>query len=115
MSTAATRTAQTTDGKEGGGLTLPIAGIACAVVLILVGAILAGRRDEPVPTAYGRRRGGEAGRSVNGTAVLADMFRARGHTVTTMSRFSPGFRWAAGSRSSAARSSPSAWSGALRN
>ncbi|MBW8883721.1 MAG: hypothetical protein JF612_02860 [Planctomycetia bacterium] len=59
------------------------------MLLIVVGALLAGRRDEPLPTVYGRRRGGEAGRSVNGTAVLADMFRARGHTVTTMSRFSP--------------------------
>jgi hypothetical protein len=89
MSTAAPHSATTAGAKAGGGLTLPIAGIACAVVLILVGVFLAGRRDEPVPTVYGRRRGGEGGRSVNGTAVLADMFRARGHTVTTMSRFSP--------------------------
>src|SRR5438093_7334203 len=89
MSTAATSTATLARGKSGGGLALPIAGAAFALLLIVVGVLLAGRRDEPLPTAYGRRRGGEAGRSVNGTAVLADMFRTRGHTVTTMSRFSP--------------------------
>src|SRR5438876_3405982 len=89
MSTAAIHAGQSTAKKPGGDLALPIAGLGCAVLLIVVGALLAGRRDEPLPTTYGRRRGGEAGRSVNGTAVLADMFRARGHTVTTMSRFSP--------------------------
>src|SRR5689334_3531609 len=89
MNSPATHDGRVADSKPSGGFTLPIAGIACAVVLILVGAILAGRRDEQLPTVYGRRRGGEAGRSVNGTAVLADMFRAHGDTVTTMSRFSP--------------------------
>src|SRR4051794_35724650 len=89
MSTAATSIATPVRGKSGGGLALPIAGAVCALLLIVVGVLLAGRRDEPLPTVYGRRRGGEAGRSVNGTAVLAEMFRGRGHTVTTMSRFSP--------------------------
>jgi hypothetical protein len=86
MSSAATNTPTTADSRS---LALPIAGAVCALLLIVVGVLLAGRRDEQLPTTYGRRRGGEAGRSVNGTAVLADMFRARGHTVTTMSRFSP--------------------------
>src|SRR5262245_39434888 len=71
------------------GLTLPVIGVICAVLLMVVGAMLAGRRDEQLPTVYGRRRGSEAGRSVNGTAVLADMFRQAGNRVTTMSRFSP--------------------------
>jgi Domain of unknown function (DUF4350) len=86
MSSAATNTSTTAGGRS---LGLPIAGAVCALLLIVVGVMLAGRRDEPLPTTYGRRRGGEAGRSVNGTAVLADMFQARGHTVTTMTRFSP--------------------------
>ncbi len=89
MSTAATQAAPAAGKKAGGDLTLPIVGVACAVLLIVVGAILAGRRDEQLPTTYGRRRGGEWGKSVNGTAVLADMFRVRGDTITTMSRFSP--------------------------
>src|SRR6476646_830322 len=89
MSTAAPSTANAAGGAPARGLALPIAGAACALLLVVVGVLLAGRRDEPLPTAYGRRRGGEAGRSVNGTAVLADLFRTRGHTVTTMSRFSP--------------------------
>jgi hypothetical protein len=89
MSTAATQAVPSAGKKAGGDLTLPIVGVACAVLLIIVGALLAGRRNEILPTAYGRRRGGEYGRSVNGTAVLADMFRDRGDTITTMSRFSP--------------------------
>src|SRR3954467_7456290 len=89
MSSAATYAGPSVGKKPGGDLALPIVGLACAVLLIVVGALLAGRRDEPLPTVYGRRRGGEAGRSVNGPAALADMLRARGHTVTTMSRFSP--------------------------
>lgn len=70
-------------------LGLPIAGAVLALIVVVVGAILVGRRDEKLPSAYGRRRGAEAGRSVNGTAVFADMFRQSGHTVTTRSRFSP--------------------------
>src|SRR5437764_2766203 len=87
MTSAAVSTSAPAGGAR--GLGLPIAGAACALLLIIVGMLLAGRRDEPLPTVYGRRRGGEGGRSVNGTAVLADLFRARGHTVTTMNRFSP--------------------------
>src|SRR5262245_9508152 len=90
MSTAASTTTNQARGKPaGGGLALPIAGAGIALVLIIVGALLGGRRDEPLPTVYGRRRGSEAARSVNGTAVLAELFRRRGHSVTTISRFSP--------------------------
>ena len=70
-------------------LSLPMIGVAVAVLLIVIGAVLASRRDEKLPTVYGRRRGSESSRSVNGTAVLADMFRSAGHRVATMGRFSP--------------------------
>jgi hypothetical protein len=88
---SATTTTSVTPGEKdvGGGLALPIVGIIGAVFLILVGLLMAMRRDERLPTAYGQRRGGEAARSVNGTAVLAEMFRQQGHRVTTTSRFSP--------------------------
>jgi hypothetical protein len=75
--------------KVGGGLALPIVGAIGATILMLVGLLMATRRDERLPTDYGRRRGGEAARSVNGTAVLAEMFRKHGYRVTTTSRFSP--------------------------
>src|SRR3954471_24687157 len=89
MSDASSSASSKDQAKSGGGMALPAAGVAFAVVLIVAGALLAGRRDEPLPTTYGRRRGTEAGRSVNGTGVLADLFRRRGHIVTTMNRFSP--------------------------
>jgi len=91
MNTAATspHPAHIAGPRTGGDLKLPIAGAACAVALMIVGALLAGRRDEILPMTYGRRRGSEAGRSVNGTAVLADLFRRAGNRVTTLSRFSP--------------------------
>ena len=85
MSTAATST-----GKEKApSLLLPIAGIAAAVAVIGLGAWLAGRRDEQLTTLYGRRRGTEAVRSVNGTSVLSELFKRKGHRVTTVSRLSP--------------------------
>src|SRR5262245_15139570 len=68
---------------------MPLAGVVAAVTLIAVGALLAGRRDEQLPEVYGRRRGGEAGRSVNGTSVFADFFKRAGHRVTTWGRLSP--------------------------
>jgi hypothetical protein len=81
-------TAPSTSNKTQ-SLALPLAGIFIAVVLIVAGAILAGRRNEKLLTAYGRRRGTDYARSVNGTAVLADLFKRAGHRVTTFGRFSP--------------------------
>lgn len=89
MSIAATTSASPAAGSKPTGLARPLIGAACALVLMIVGAILAAQRDEPLPTIYGRRRGSEAGRSVNGTAVLADMFRQAGNRVSTLGRFSP--------------------------
>jgi len=86
---AASASRSTNDQANSGGIGLPLAGIALAVILIVAGVVLAGRRDEPLPTVYGRRRGSEAGRSVNGTAVLADLFRRHGHQITTVTRLSP--------------------------
>lgn len=90
MSTASAPPAASPRGKSlTGGFALPVSGVALAILLIAIGALLGRRRDEQLPTAYGRRRGSEAGRSVNGTAVLAEMFRRQGNRVTTMTRFSP--------------------------
>ena len=70
-------------------LVLPIVGVVAAVAVIALGAVLAGRRDEQLATLYGRRRGTEAVRSVNGTSVLSELFKRKGHRVTSMSRLSP--------------------------
>lgn len=59
--------------------------VAVAALLALV----AGCGVEDIDTTYGRRGGIEGGSSVNGTAVLADMFVAAGHTVETRSSLSP--------------------------
>ena len=63
-------------------LTWPILGIVAALALVLLGISLAGRRDEQLPILYGRRRGAEAAGSVNGTAVLADLYRSTGRRVS---------------------------------
>jgi hypothetical protein len=91
MSTAAVAagTSRRAGRSPPSNLTLPVAGAVIALLVMIVGALLAWRRDEQLPTIYGRRRGGEAGRSVNGTAVLAELFRRAGHRVTTMNRLSP--------------------------
>ena len=70
-------------------LALPVVGLLLAIAMIGVGVWLAGRRNESLSTTYGRRRGSEAGKSVNGTAVLAELFRRGGHRVTTFGRLSP--------------------------
>ncbi|HEY2413130.1 MAG TPA: DUF4350 domain-containing protein [Pirellulaceae bacterium] len=70
-------------------LTWPILGIVAALALVGLGIALAGRRDEQLPVVYGRRRGSDAAGSVNGTAVLADLYRTSGRRVSTGIRFSP--------------------------
>ena len=88
MSTAALRN-RASRRDETPSLRLPVIGLVGAIVLILVGLMLASRRAGSLPTAYGKRRGSEAASSVNGTAVLADLFKRSGHRVTTMTRLSP--------------------------
>ena len=63
----------------------PRAFIVPALLLI---STLAGCVDR-LPTEYGRRTGAEGAPSVNGTAVLADMFAAAGHRVFSWSALSP--------------------------
>jgi hypothetical protein len=86
MSSAAT-TAANRDKPP--SLALPIIGLVTAIVLIGASLMLSSRRGQTLPSAYGKRRGAAAAPSVNGTAVLADMFKRSGHRVTTMGRLSP--------------------------
>jgi hypothetical protein len=88
MSTATARS-RTSRRDEGQSLRLPVVGLVAAIALIVVGLLLASRRTGALPTVYGKRRGNEAANSVNGTAVLADLFKRSGHRVTTMTRLSP--------------------------
>jgi hypothetical protein len=89
MSSASIATARPPTAASPRSMALPIIGVLLAVLLIVAGTIMASRRDEHLPTVYGRRRGGEASNSVNGTAVLIEMFKDAGSRVTTTSRFSP--------------------------
>ncbi len=61
------------------------------LVWLLVGLACAasGCRSEPFDATYGQRRGRPGGASVNGTAVLADMFRQAGYRVTSRRFLSP--------------------------
>jgi hypothetical protein len=80
---------QSTSPAPTTSLTWPIVGVIAALALVVVGVLLAGRRDEQLPVIYGRRRGVDAAGSVNGTAVLADLYRAARRRVSTGVRFSP--------------------------
>lgn len=59
-----------------------------ALSLALFGLAITGC-SEGIETSYGHRSGLVGGDSVNGTAVLARMFMAAGHEVTTATRLSP--------------------------
>jgi len=59
-----------------------------ALSAILAAALLTGC-GERIDTEYGRRFGPGATASVNGTAVLADLFEQQGHRVTTTSWLTP--------------------------
>ncbi len=60
----------------------------CAMTAILLALLLAGCSKSRIENVYGRSRAPD-GNSVNGTAVLAGMFRAAGHRVSTANRISP--------------------------
>ncbi len=72
----ATAGSATSGGSRGRGAWLGLAG---AIVL----ACLAGCGPEELQTAYGRRLTPGASKSINGTAVFAEMFAQRGHTVVS--------------------------------
>lgn len=89
MSTATTRP-PATGRKEPSNLTLPMLTIFAIVLLgVVIFLGFSGRRNEELPSAYGRRRGGKAASSVNGTAALAQLFRKAGHRVSSINRLSP--------------------------
>jgi hypothetical protein len=60
-----------------------------ALLTALTAFLLSGCGDVYLPDGYGRRSGENYGDSVNGTAVLADMFAAAGHRVNSWWRLSP--------------------------
>ena len=64
---------------------------AVAALLVVIGLILLVRqpRRETLADDYGQRRGTGSAASVNGTSVLAEMFKAAGHRVTTVTELSP--------------------------
>jgi hypothetical protein len=68
----------------------PAVGLAAAVLLVIVGfGLRGGVSNEQLPDGYGRRRGTDNVRSPGGISVLAEMFKAAGHRVTSTSRLSP--------------------------
>ena len=62
--------------------------LRCGGVVALLFCLLPGCAKR-LPTEYGRRMGAKGASSVNGTAVLADMFAAAGHRVFSRSSLSP--------------------------
>jgi hypothetical protein len=58
-----------------------------AVILLLLWLAMHGNEPE-LSTQYGRRRGNGAADSVNGTAVLANLFEQAGHRVTSITKLS---------------------------
>ncbi|MDX1945502.1 MAG: DUF4350 domain-containing protein [Pirellulaceae bacterium] len=64
-------------------------GLCAALLLVAAGWWLTSPKSETLPVAYGRRRGAEAARSVNGTSVLSELFRQAGHRTSSFNRLSP--------------------------
>jgi len=62
---------------------------ALALVGLLLALTVLGGCDEELQTEYGRRRGPGSDRSVNGTAVLAELFEQAGHDVSGAHRLEP--------------------------
>ncbi len=61
----------------------------CAVPIVLA---VAGCGVKEIDDTYGKRRGAQGGASVNGTAVLAEMFEEAGHSITTRRYLSPSLK-----------------------
>lgn len=72
---------------------VPLSGIFVASTLVLVlfqlGCGSTVDRRTEIESDYGQQRSARSRRSVNGTTVLAKMYRARGHDVDAWSRMSP--------------------------
>ena len=91
MSTAvATPTASAASGaKKPPAWLWPALGIGAAILLVALGWWFSGPATETLPVAYGKRRGGESARSVNGTSILNELFKQAGHRTSTFNRLSP--------------------------
>ena len=63
---------------------------AVIVLLLLAFYFFSGSTSEDLDSVYGKRAGSRATASVNGTRVLAEMFRKSGHKLRTLTRLSPG-------------------------
>jgi hypothetical protein len=68
---------------------MPFWRVATCLALALALGPVAGCGDVDLPDDYGRRSGPLYGDSVNGTAVLADLCRQRGHDVSSWRYLSP--------------------------
>lgn len=88
MSTAP-QTSTTSGGKKTDFGRLLFAAGGVALIVLAVAAYFYANRYEVLATNYGRRRGVEHAKSVNGTAVLGQMFAKSGHKVGSVSRLSP--------------------------
>jgi len=60
-----------------------------SVACLLAALIVSGCAPVKIDTLYGRRSGSKGGDSVNGTAVLSEMFRRAGFRVSSWQRLSP--------------------------
>lgn len=87
LSSQATRLWSRILGERPIGATRVPPGLACRAALLLV-AVLAGCRQD-LATQYGQRKGPGVTPSVNGTAVLSEMFEHEGHTVFSWNSLSP--------------------------
>lgn len=66
--------------------------VPAAILIVACLAGMSGCTADDIAVEYGRRGGVTWGTSVNGTGVLAGMFRQAGHRVTTLRRITPRLR-----------------------
>ncbi len=63
---------------------------AAMTCCLLIACYLSGcRQTNSLPTRYGRSRGYDGTQSINGTGLLAELFRIQGHDVSQWRRLSP--------------------------
>src|SRR6186997_493580 len=80
MSTAAT--SQQRGSQQPNWLLRAVGAVVIGMVLLVIYLGSGGSKGE-LPTRYGQRRGTAAAESVNGTAVLAELFEQQNHRVNT--------------------------------